>query len=318
MLHRWPKSLHSQLEAVLNGVKAVGKKKSETDSRNIRGLGTWRVYREDAHRLGSFLLRGRFADLRDIGRLRRFVRAYLVMRRRTLRLSGGSYQTYERETQALGKLSDAMLVYADRHKLALGDGFKDILVAEKSLAKETLLARSSTYGNRAYPDPDGLIAAMANPVHQLQARLQAESGCRAEGVGAPSRGSNPLTQANLRGIVTDPVNGLTAGSIEVVEKGGKRTTHFVTTRTYAELNAHLKAHGKLESSYRSYVRAIETAARLTGQFVSGRGTHGLKHSFAQRRFSEAVAQGFMYEEAKQATALELAHNRLDATDIYLR
>ena len=64
--------------------------------------------------------------------------------------------------------------------------------------------------------------------------------------------------------------------------------------------------------------AVEAAARATGQYAPGRGTHGLKHSFAQARLHEAIDAGLSHEEAKQAVANEIAHNRLDSVEVYLR
>lgn len=316
--HRWPKSIHSQIEAVFSSLRAIGSKKAGVGPLPVRGLGTWAVYRQDAHRFGAYLQQQGCHDLRDTQPLRLHLGAYLAERRSALLAAHGSFQTYEREIQALAKLSDAMQAYFTKHDIPFGADLRVVLAAEKHAGKETLAARSSTYSTRAYPDVPGLLAAIQSPTHRLQARLQAESGCRAEGVGAASRGRNPLTQDNLQGIVADPVTGQDVGSIEVREKGGKWTVHFMSASTYRQLQEHLREHGRLESSYRSYARAVEGAARLTAQYERGRGTHGLKHSFAQWRFAQGVRLGLSHEEAKQATALELAHNRLDVTDVYLR
>ena len=88
--------------------------------------------------------------------------------------------------------------------------------------------------------------------------------------------------------------------------------------TYRELEEHIAEHGQLASPYRTFLRAVEAAARATGQYAHGRGTHGLKHCFAQSRMHEAVEVGLSHEEAKQAVANEIAHNRLDSVDIYMR
>jgi len=92
----------------------------------------------------------------------------------------------------------------------------------------------------------------------------------------------------------------------------------VDPSTYRELEEHLAEHGQLASPYRTFLRAVEAAARETGQYAPGRGTHGLKHSFAQARMHEAVEVGLSQEEAKQAVANEIAHNRMDSVDVYLR
>ncbi len=316
--NRWPKSLHSQAEALLGGIRAIGRKKGSVDQRFIRGLGTWDVYRRDIHRFVEFLQRAGMRDLRQARRVSGFVRTYIVGRGQALREAGGSFQTIEREISALTKLSHALDIYAERHGGESAADFRVILAEEKAQWRTELAARSGCYTSRAYSDPEGLYAAIQDAGLRLQAKLMGETGCRTEGVGAPARGSNPLTAANLLGMGTDPVSGDAVGRIMVVEKGGKLTEHFVDSTTYRELKAHIERHGQLAAPYRTFLRAVEAAARATGQYAPGRGTHGLKHSFAQARMHEAVDAGLSHEEAKQAVANEIAHNRIDSVDVYLR
>ena len=316
--NRWPKNLHGQAEALLGGIRAIGRKKGTVDRRFIRGIGTWGVYRSDIHRFVEFLQRAGLRDLRQARRISGFVRTYIVGRGQALREAGGSFQTIEREISALTKLSHALDVYAERHGGEPAVGIRSVLAEEKAHWRTELAARSGGYTTRAYTDPAGLYAAIPDPALRLQARLMGETGCRAEGVGAPARGSNPFTATNLLGMGTDPVSGDAAGRIVVTEKGGKRTEHFLTPETYLELEVHIAEHGQLVSPYRTFLRAVEAAARATGQFAPGRGTHGLKHSFAHARMHEAVEAGLSHEEAKQTVANEIAHNRMDSVDTYLR
>ena len=257
-------------------------------------------------------------DLRDVRRVSGLARVYIASRGQALRGAGGSFQTLEREISALTKFSHALDVYAERHGGESAADIRTVLTEEKASWREELAPRSGGYTSRAYPDPDGLYAAISDPALRLQARLMGETGCRAEGVGAPARGSNPLMVANLLGMGIDPVSGDSVGCILVIEKGGKQTEHYVGAATYQALADHIQEHGQLASGYRSFLRAVETAARLTGQYAPGRGTHGLKHSFAQTRMREATQAGLSYEAAKQAVANEIAHNRMDSVDVYLR
>ena len=316
--NRWPKNLHGQAEALLGGIRAIGRKKGTVDRRFIRGIGTWGVYRSDIHRFVEFLQRAGLRDLRQAQRVSMSARTYIAGRGQTLRDAGGSFQTIEREISALTKLSHALDVYAERHGGETAEGIRSVLAEEKTQWRVELSARSGGYTTRAYPDPTGLYAAISDPALRLQARLMGETGCRTEGVGAPARGNNPLTASNLLGMGTDPISGAAVGRIMVTEKGGKHTEHYVQPSTYRELEEHIQAHGKLASPYRTFLRAVEAAARATGQYAPGRGTHGLKHSFAQARMHEAIEEGMSYEEAKQAVANEIAHNRLDSVDIYMR
>ena len=113
--NRWPKSLHSQAEALLGGIRAIDRKKGSVDWRFIRGTGTWDVYRRDIHRFVEFLQRAGQRDLRDVPRAVDLTRAYISSRGRALRGAGGSFQTIEREISALTKLSHALDVYVERH-----------------------------------------------------------------------------------------------------------------------------------------------------------------------------------------------------------
>lgn len=316
--NRWPKSLHSQAEALLGGIRAIGRKKGTVDKRFIRGTGTWAVYRKDIHRFVEFLQRAALHDLRQARRVSGFVRTYIAGRGQALREAGGSFQTLEREISALTKLSHALDVYTERHGGESAADIRTVLAEEKAQWRTELSPRSNGCSSRAYPDTVGLYAAIPDAGLRLQARLMGETGCRAEGAGAPARGSNPLTALNLLGLGTDPISGAAAGRIVVTEKGGKRTEHFLTPETYRELETHIAEHGQLASPYRTFLRAVEAAARATGQYALGRGTHGLKHSFAQSRMHEAIEVGLSHEEAKQAVANEIAHNRIDSVDIYMR
>lgn len=179
---------------------------------------------------------------------------------------------------------------------------------------------SRVFDNRAYPDPCRLIEAIHSATYQLQASLQYEGGLRAEGVGAPSnrRVKNPLTREGLHGIGFDPVTGAPTGIIAAVEKGGKETEHYVSAETYRRLDEYIQVHGRLESDYVDYLAAINRAATETGQYAPGRGSHGLKHNFAQERYLECISHGLTHEQALQQTSLETSHFRLRETLAYTR
>jgi len=129
---RCPKSLHSQGEALLGGIRAIGQKKGAVDRRFIRGIGTWTVYRKDIHRFVAFLQRAGLRDLRDARQLSRFARAYIISRGRALRGAGGSFQTLEREISALTKLSHALDVYVERHGGESAADIRTVLSEEKA------------------------------------------------------------------------------------------------------------------------------------------------------------------------------------------
>ncbi len=232
-----------------------------------------------------------------------------------------SRQTMETILSALGKFEYAINHYIEIHTLDIPRLETEKLRMEFYARSRKLLRKSSKiFDNRAYPDPIRLIAAITDGTFQLQASLQYEGGLRTEGVGAPSnrRLKNPLTSNGLRGIGTDPVTASPVGIVASVEKGGKETEHYVSVATYRRLEEHISRHGKLESDYFAYVEAINTAAKATGQYAPGRGSHGLKHNFAQERYLECINHGLTHEQALQQTSLETSHFRLRETLTYTR
>jgi hypothetical protein len=232
-----------------------------------------------------------------------------------------SRQTMETILSALGKFEYAINRYIEIHALEIPRLNTEQLRMEFYAISRKLLRKSSKlFDNRAYPDPVRLIAAINDGTFQLQASIQYEGGLRAEGVGAPAnrRMKNPLTLEGLRGIGNDPVTGDQVGIVSSKEKGGKITEHYISTQTYQRLLGYIMNHGTLESDYNSYVEAINQAAQKTGQYARGRGSHGLKHNFAQERYFQCVNHGMTHEQALQQTSLETSHFRLRETLTYTR
>ncbi|WP_026843300.1 hypothetical protein [Citrifermentans bremense] len=169
------------------------------------------------------------------------------------------------------------------------------------------------YG-RAFEDPEALIAAIQDPMHQLAAKIQLESGCRGEGVGfARSKFSkSKLDIHNMHGIKQDPYfPDREVGEIRTKEKGGYESSHYVSVDTYAELEAFIAAHGSLCGDYGSYLQSINKAAKETGQYRPKRGPHGIKHAFAQRFFKEAILAGKSTTSAEIETSRRCSHRRGD-------
>jgi len=221
----------------------------------------------------------------------------------------------------MGKFEYALNNYIEQHAPETPKLSSEQLRMEfYTRSRKQLRKSSKLFDNRAYPDPIRLIAAISDGTFQLQASLQYEGGLRTEGVGAPGnrRLKNPLTRNGLRGISVDPITGSEVGIVASVEKGGKETEHFVSIPTYRRLEEYISRHGKLESDYFAYVEAINQAAHKTGQYTPGRGSHGLKHNFAQERYLECIAHGMSHEQALQQTSLETSHLRLRETLTYTR
>lgn len=317
--NRWPKSLHSQIEAVFHSIRSVRIKKNE-NAQGIRSFGVWNAYRYEAHRFADFMLRKGRADILNIQYVLDDIVDYLGKQLEFYAENKRSRQTFETTLSALGKFEIAINNYISTHRP--GQPKLDTSQVRKEFyakSKKFLPKSSRHFDSRAYSDPIRLIEAIPYGTYQLQASLQFEGGLRSEGVGAPSnRLKNPLTKEGLRGITNDPVSGSPVGAILSKEKGGKETVHYISVQTYQRLEEHISMHGKLESNYFEYIKEINKAARATNQYASGKASHGLKHNFAEERYSECVAHGMTHERALQNTSLELAHFRLRETLSYTR
>lgn len=320
MKHRWPRSLHSQAEAIFHAIRSFREAKTDNPL-GLRAFGSWESYKNKAHRFVGFMHGKGRSSLLDTRLVRDDMAEYLEERLSHYVERKRSRQTMETLLSALGKFEYALNHYVEQHGLDVPPLYTEALRLEFYARSRKLLRKSSrVFDNRAYPDPIRLIEAIRDGTYQLQASLQYEGGLRAEGVGAPSnrRVKNPLTDAGLRGIGTDPVTGAPVGIVASVEKGGKETEHYVSVETYRRLEEYIWMHGKLESDYTDYVEAINRAARETGQYAPGRGSHGLKHNFAQERYLECISHGLIHEQALQQTSLETSHFRLRETLTYTR
>lgn len=319
MKHRWPQSIHSQLEAVFHSIRSFRMAKTVTPH-GIRGFGSWKVYRYECHRFVKFMhLRGH-TNILDTRTVLNDMADYLEERLTHFANNKRSRQTMETILSALGKFEYAINQYIEAHVPNLSRlGTEKIRMAYYAKSRKLLRMSSKVFSNRAYPDPIRLIEEIKDVTYQLQASLQVEGGLRAEGVGAPSNSlKNPLTKDGLHGICNDPVTGLPVGVVASVEKGGKETEHYVSVVTYRRLEEYISRHGKLESNYFAYEDAINQAAKATGQYAKGRGSHGLKHNFAQERYLECIDHGLTHEQALQRTSLETSHFRLRETLTYTR
>lgn len=320
MKHRWPTSLHSQTEAVFHAVRSIREAKADS-ALGIRSFGSWKVYKYEAHRFVALMIGNGRTSILDTASVHDDMAAYLEERLAHYVEKKHSRQTMETILSALGKFEYAINHYIEIHALEIPRLNTEQLRMEFYARSRKLLRKSSKlFDNRAYPDPVRLIAAISDGTFQLQASLQYEGGLRTEGVGAPSnrRLKNPLTMNGLHGITADPVTGSEVGIVASVEKGGKETEHYVSVPTYRRLEEYFDRHGKLESDYFAYVEAINAAAHKTGQYAPGRGSHGLKHNFAQERYLECIAHGKSHEQALQQTSLETSHFRLRETLTYTR
>ncbi|GFO65897.1 hypothetical protein M1B72_02705 [Geomonas paludis] len=173
---------------------------------------------------------------------------------------------------------------------------------------------------RGYEDPERLLQAIKDPAFSLAARIQYEGGARAEGVGfAQSEYSkSALTHENLCGIQEDPYfkDGRLVGVIVTVEKGGFCGEHYITPATYRKLECFIEYFGHLSGDYRGYLKAVERAAKVTGQHRRARGTHGLKHAFAYNFLENAFLAGMTQSSALAELSRRCSHHRAEVAKTF--
>ncbi len=319
MKHRWPRSAHSQIEAVFHSIRSIRQTKLDSPL-GIRSFGSWKVYKYESHRFADSMCRNGHTNILDTQTVHKEMAIYLEERLALYVLKKRSRQTMETILSSMGKFEFAVNNFIEVHVLDLHRLEAEKLRMDFYARSRKLLRKSSKiFDNRAYPDPIRLIENIEDGTLQLLASLMFEGGLRTEGVGAPSNHlKNPLGKEWLHGIAADPVTGFPKGIVASQEKGGKITEHYVSTETYRRLEEYIDRYGTLESDYFKYLEAINEAAKATNQYARGRGTHGLKHNFAQERYFECISHGLSHEKALQQTSLETSHFRLGETLTYTR
>src|ERR1039458_629672 len=100
MKHRWPISLHSQVEAVFHSVRSIREVKV-ANAGGIRSFGTWKVYKYETHRFAQFM-QDRVKDILDPQSVRNEMLAYLEERLAHYVERKRSRQTMETILSALG------------------------------------------------------------------------------------------------------------------------------------------------------------------------------------------------------------------------
>lgn len=218
---------------------------------------------------------------------------------------GVSYSHWSGCASAMAKLENALNRYSSKYDRGNTYDFRS---AVRELRPEARAELPRFTGTRSYDNPDKLIGAIGNQVHQLVARIQHESGLRIAG-------ATKITVNQLKGLAKDIHTGKTVGRIDYVGKGGKPGTAQAAPETYQRLAEYIAERGELKVGVDSYRQSIKSATQATGQAYNG--SHGLRWNFAQDRFKELQSIGVSYEKALGVVSHELGHNRIEITEHYL-
>jgi hypothetical protein len=218
-----------------------------------------------------------------------------------------SKQYLEKISAALGKLEIALKLFS-----------KNISKLEKDYnfsIRQTLLDEArdlklvaSNYHNRAYNNPELLIANIKDPYYQVCAKIQLEGGARIEGVAL-------IKAEQLKGIKLDLITNTKKGIILTKEKGGKVGEVLVTLDTYTDLESYILEYDKFKINRQTYYNHIKQAAIASNE--NPEASHGLRWNFAKRRMFEYAKAGYSYDDSLQEVSYEMKHNRASITEHYL-
>jgi hypothetical protein len=215
---------------------------------------------------------------------------------------------------AIKKLELALSAYSHFHHHPLNFDYSPCFALLKRMIKERKGKKLPWGGNpRRYERPDELAASISSPLHRLLFRLQHQGGFRCEGVGAArdQHSKVELSLKNLKGICADPFfPGQIVGAIDQREKGGKTSRHYLPENLYIELKDWLEKNGSIRVQYSEYLSSVNQAAKDTGQFISGRGTHGGKHAFVRDFIQKGVQAGMSPEEIYAEGSKRCSHRRM--------
>jgi len=164
----------------------------------------------------------------------------------------------------------------------------------RSYFKEQLPAKTSrTVESRAYSEKL-LEKVKLGPKSDIAFRLQKDYGLRLK----------EATHINLNRQLKDPQENI----LQIQGKGGKTIEIKIDDKLMQDIKAQANEKGIFSVNQTTYAEALKEQILKNGG--EWKGTHGLRHSFAQNK----LEQGYTKEEVSQA----MGHNRQEITDTYLR
>ncbi len=258
-------SMNNQIMCALKAIARIGESRHESKmdhggmSPYIHSVGTLERTFYRLRPLGQWLREHGVKSLEEL--TSSSLSMYLRMRWRHHIEHGNARATFRQELSAVAALERGLTVFSQKHReKPVEYQFQRIRKMYSRMAR-VLPARTSEYEDRAANEVQQLLSSIEEEKHRLMARLQIEAGCRAEGVGAPRKGSNPFTLANLSdpetgelmGAGIDPVTGKQAVRLWTREKGGKTAMKYCRVGLGKRLKRYLAEHGRLEEEYSQYL-----------------------------------------------------------------
>ena len=305
-------SIHFQIQQVFleSAIFTPGLSKHEAKLRaREKGIHSWKEM-GDVHTIYSFETAeaylavwhqfGQYAHLHGLDSIDdltpEHVRTYLLSKIE----EGVARSTYRLHTAAIMKLGKAL-----RMKGTAVPSFRPVI---DDLVKAARTLRNN-HVPRAYIDPSALIQAIAREPLRLVARLQYEGGARVREVSL-------IKAIQFLGEEKDGLTGTIRGKVHLIHcKGGLERDILVSLPTYGTLVNAVETGDPFRINPEVYRRAIVSAARDSYQDYHG--THGLRWSFAQRRFLSCRDRGLSKVQALKRVSSEMGHRRASITLRYL-
>lgn len=307
--------LHGQVEGIYHTVgKGIGESRHELkqegiESAKIHSDSTRKAYLDRFHAVVEHA-RNHF-EIKSVFQLTNEMVESWLQNDRIGKVAASSINV---DVAALGKIGQMMTNFSKLHGHDRKFNFTCRFDATREAVKDRISPDAWNGHGRAYENPAGLINAISNEKHRLMAEIQYHGGLRAEGVGAPreQHSKAALSLEKFKGIIVDPfMKDRQVGVIEVTEKGGKSTSHYVPVEVYERAYQYVEQNGQIKEKYERYLDSVNEAARQTGQYVPGRGTHGLKHNFVADFVQRGMEYGKSTEEIYSEGARQCAHERAD-------
>ena len=98
-------------------------------------------------------------------------------------------------------------------------------------------------------------------------------------------------------------------------KNGMKTTRVISPELHAKARA-LSENGKFNLSQNTMKDCWARACKVSG--AENTGFHGLRHTFAQRLYTDLIGRGLSHGEACSVVSHEMNHSRSEITEVYLR
>lgn len=224
--------------------------------------------------------------------------------------AGVALRTFKTYAAGLGKLETVLSMYAAKFNTGMTYDFRHTIDKLRAIARDELDIKRET---REYADPKVLIKSISDPSFRVTAGVQYEGGARI-------REAALVRGFQLRGMRIDNITEREVGTIflpSVSTKGGREREIFVSRNVYIHLCRLIEVNScELKIDHDKYRHELKKAAAATSQRYTG--SHGLRHSFAQRRLEECLAHGMGEVVAKLKVAHEMGHSRPSITESYLK